>query len=243
MSIRLHGFPLHQALPGAIRKRVNAGRMNRWTIRRAATTGALYATAAAILLVIVFPIYWMFSSSVKTELEFFALPPTWLPSPSLDNYFTAFRTRPLHRYIVNSVVITTVTTVLSVAVGALAGYGFSRFRIAGSRYLLLAMLATRMIPPITLVFPLFVIMRDLGLLNTHAALILAYTTFNIPFGHLPHARIHGRGAARARRGGDDGRVLEAAGVLHRDPSHREAGPHRDRDHVRPPRLERTSSGP
>ena len=123
----------------------------------------------------------MFSLSVKTELEFFALPPTWFPSPSIENYIAAFKTRPLHRYIINSVVITTSTTVLSVAVGALAGYGLSRFRIAGSRYLLLAMLATRMIPPITLVFPLFIIMRDLGLLNTHAALILAYTTFNIPF--------------------------------------------------------------
>ena len=155
--------------------------LNRWTIRRAATTGALYATAAAVLVVIVFPIYWMFSLSVKTEIELFALPPSWLPSPTIENYPTAFRTRPLHRYIINSVVITTATTVLSVAVGALAGYGFSRFPLAGSRYLLLAMLATRMIPPITLVFPLFVIMRDLGLLNTHAALILAHTTFNIPF--------------------------------------------------------------
>ena len=104
-----------------------------------------------------------------------------LPPPSIENYLTAFRTRPLHLYIINSVVITTATTVLSVAVGALAGYGLSRFPLVGSRYLLLAMLATRMIPPITLVFPLFVIMRDLGLLNTHAALILAYTTFNIPF--------------------------------------------------------------
>ena len=80
--------------------------MNRWTIRRAATTALLYATAAAILVVIVFPIYWMFSSSVKTELEFFALPPTWFPSPSIENYVAAFRTRPLHRYIINSVVIT-----------------------------------------------------------------------------------------------------------------------------------------
>ena len=160
---------------------MRASGLNRWTIRRVATTGALYATAAAVLVVIVFPIYWMFSLSVKTEIEFFALPPTWFPAPTIENYVTAFGTRPLHRYIINSVVITTATTALSVAVGALAGYGFSRFRIAGSRYLLLAMLATRMIPPITLVFPLFIIMRDLGLLNTHAALILAYTTFNIPF--------------------------------------------------------------
>ena len=155
--------------------------MNGWALRRITTTAALYATAALIVLIIVFPIYWMFTLSVKTQLEFFTLPPTWFPIPSPENYLEAFRTRPLHRYILNSVVITSATTILSVAVGALAGYGLSRFRIPGSRYLLLAMLATRMIPPITLVFPPFIIMRNLGLLNTHAALILAYTTFNIPF--------------------------------------------------------------
>ena len=150
-------------------------------MRRRIRFGLLHLVGVLATGVLVFPVLWLIGMSFKTELQVYEQPPVFFPTPNLDNYIEAFELRPLGRYVFNSVLVTTITTLLSVTVGALAGYGFSRTRTVGLKSILAAMIITRMIPPITLVFPLFLVMRDFGLLNTHAALILAYTTFNIPF--------------------------------------------------------------
>jgi len=149
--------------------------------RRRLSSIVRHAAGVAVAVVIVFPIYWLVGMSFKTELQTYEMPPIFFPIPNLDNYRSAFELRPLGAYILNSVVITTSVTLLSVTLGSLAGYGFSRLRIKGKRWIIFGMLATRMIPPITLVFPLFLVMREAGLLDTKLALILAYTTFNVPF--------------------------------------------------------------
>lgn len=150
-------------------------------LRRRLRAAVLHMLGIAVTIVIVFPIYWLISMSFKTEMSIYDIPPSFFPSPNLDNYVSAFKLRPLGGYITNSVIITTSTTVLSVAIGALGGYGFSRLRINAKKWIIFAMLATRMIPPITLVFPLFLVMKEIGLLDTRIALVLAYTTFNVPF--------------------------------------------------------------
>jgi multiple sugar transport system permease protein len=141
----------------------------------------MYVAAAFFTLLMVFPVYWLFATSLKADVDMYRIPPIWFPKPTLDNYVQAFAMRPLWQYIFNSVIITTLTTLISVLIGSMAGYGFSRFKFKGSGALLMGILATRMIPPITLVFPLFILMRNLQLLDSHLALILAYTTFNTPF--------------------------------------------------------------
>ncbi len=151
----------------------------KWT--KVSSKTALYVAATFFTLLMVFPVYWLFATSMKADVDMYKIPPLWFPNPTLNNYQQAFAMRPLWQYVINSIVITTVTTVISVLVGSMAGYGFSRFKFKGSGWLMMGILATRMIPPITLVFPLFIVMRNLHLLDTYLSLILAYTTFNTPF--------------------------------------------------------------
>jgi multiple sugar transport system permease protein len=142
---------------------------------------AKYVTAAFFTVLMVFPVYWLFATSLKADVDMYKIPPLWFPHLTWKNYTQAFAMRPLWKYIFNSVIITSLTTLISVLVGAMAGYGFSRFKFRGGKWLMMSILATRMIPPITLVFPLFIVMRNLHLLDSYLSLILAYATFNTPF--------------------------------------------------------------
>lgn len=145
-----------------------------------------YAIVLVYLLGTLFPVYWMVTGTLKTRSELLAIPPEWIPtSLSVGNYLALFADRPeFVRFVLNSAVVSVVVTVLAVTVGVMATYGFVNFEFPydiGSFELPLLILATRFLPPIITVIPLFVIFRGFGLINTHFALILAYTAFNIPF--------------------------------------------------------------
>ena len=154
------------------------------TRRRARELGgsALWATAIALVLVFsLFPIAWIFLTSIKVPADAFAFPPKFLFSPTLQNYVSVFVGHDLLRYMFNSVVIATGATLLSMLVGAPAAYSFSRFRFRGRSALEVLVLMSRLIPQIALLLPLYMLYRELGLIDTHLGLILAYTTFVAPF--------------------------------------------------------------
>ncbi len=145
-------------------------------------SAALWIIAIAAAAVMIFPFYWMVNTSLKPTPEVFASPPTFISSHwSLDAYRTIFETRSIGRYFVNSLIVAVGSTVLSVVLASLAAYGLTRFFPRGATPFVMFLLFTKMLPETLLIIPYFRLMSDVGLLNTHAALILAYSSFALPF--------------------------------------------------------------
>ena len=141
-----------------------------------------WAVALTALAVVLFPFYWMLNTSLKPPTEIFLSPPTFVSAHwSLDAYATVLTQRPVGRYFVNSLVVALGTTSLSVVLAALAAYGFTRFFPRGATPFIVLLLFTKMLPETLLIIPYFRLMSDLGLLNTYAALVLAYSSFALPF--------------------------------------------------------------
>jgi multiple sugar transport system permease protein len=151
--------------------------------RRANGADALRWTVALIALVVtVFPFYWMLNTSLKPTAEVFLSPPTFVSAHwSLDAYASLLSHKPVARYFLNSLIVAAGSTVLSVTLAALAAYGFTRFLVRGANVFILFLLFTKMLPETLLIIPYFQLMSDLGLLNTYLALILAYSSFALPF--------------------------------------------------------------
>jgi multiple sugar transport system permease protein len=146
-----------------------------WTVARA----VLIVLAMFVTLV---PVYWMVNTSLKAQVEVFTTPPTfWPENPTLDNYVNLFTRRHLGGYVVNSILIVGTAVLLSLVIGSLAGYSLARFGSRLQQNLDFWVLAPRMIPPVALVVPLFLILQQLGLINKKLGLILVYTAFNLPF--------------------------------------------------------------
>src|ERR1051326_3488860 len=130
------------------------------------------------------PVYWMLTISLKSEVDQFASPPRWLAfSPTLAHYADAFLSRSFGQYLLTSATVALLSTLCSVTLGTFAAYGLSRFRLPAKldKRLSIWILSTRMFPPIVSAVPLFLMMRDLRLLNTTASLVIVYTAFNLPF--------------------------------------------------------------
>lgn len=144
--------------------------------------GARWALVLVALVMVVFPFYWMINTSLKPASEIFLSPPTFISSNwSLDAYVTVLTQRPFARYFLNSLVVTLGTTLLSVTLAAFAAYGFTRFFPRGATPFIVFLLFTKMLPETLLIIPYFQLMSSLGLLNSYFALILAYSSFALPF--------------------------------------------------------------
>jgi multiple sugar transport system permease protein len=138
----------------------------------------------AALVIAIAPVYWMLSISLKTEVDQFAVPPRWIGfAPTFAHYYDAFFARSFGRYLVTSLTVATLSTICAVTLGTLAAYGLARFKLRAGldRRLSMWILSTRMFPPIVTAVPLFLMMRDLRLLNTITALVIVYTALNLPF--------------------------------------------------------------
>lgn len=141
---------------------------------------AWYATSLAACLVFLFPVYWMFSVSLKRPEEIFQSPPAWYPAePQFGNFAVLFTEGDVWS-IYNSIVIAGTSTVFAMALGALCAYGIVRHR-TGGEHLPIFIIAQRLLPPIAIVFPLFLVYAQLGLADTFTGLILLYTAFALPF--------------------------------------------------------------
>ena len=130
------------------------------------------------------PVYWMTTISFKREVDQFAVPPRWFSfTPTLEHYADAFVTRSFGQYLLNSLIVTVAATICALSLGTLAAYALARFRLPRQldQKLALWILSTRMFPAIVTAVPLFLIMRDLHLVNTRVSLVVVYTAFNLPF--------------------------------------------------------------
>ena len=143
-----------------------------------------YSIITLALFAALAPVYWMITISLKREVDQFAVPPRWFSfSPTLEHYADAFVARSFGQYLLNSAIVASASTICALVIGTLAAYALARFRLPYrlDRKLALWILSTRMFPAIVTAVPLFLIMRDLRLLNTQLSLIIVYTAFNLPF--------------------------------------------------------------
>jgi multiple sugar transport system permease protein len=148
--------------------------------RKTLATAVRLTLAVAITLVFLFPVYWVFSTALKTPEEIFAIPPVWYPhQPSLDN-FTGMFGRGELTPVWNSLVISTASTVLAIAIGTLAAYSLARYR-TGGRALAVWIISLRMLPAIALAFPVFLLFAAIGWVDTLHGLIVLYTAINLPY--------------------------------------------------------------
>jgi multiple sugar transport system permease protein len=129
----------------------------------------------------IFPALWILFTSLKTEGELMAKPITWLPhAPTMANYLRAFTDQPLLLFLFNSFMVAILSTALTLFISVLAAYALSRLQIRGRDLILSAIIAVSTFPLVTLLVPLFEIMRALSILNTWIALILPYTVLSLP---------------------------------------------------------------
>jgi len=150
--------------------------------RSVAASAALWATILVAACVTIFPFYWMLNTALKPHSEVFLSPPTFASANwSLAAFSTLLVERPFARYFLNSLVVSAGSTLLSVTLAALAAYGFTRFHIRGASALIVFLLFTKMLPETLLIIPYFRLMSELGLINSYFALILAYSSFALPF--------------------------------------------------------------
>ena len=146
-----------------------------------------YLFVLIALAFVLFPMLWIVGTSFKFPAELLSNPPVWIPkNPTLAHYRTIMREKG-NLALKNSFVVGVTATLLSVAIGSLAAYSLARFR-TGGRHLAFWILSQRMMPPIVLVIPFFLLLRDAGQkvsprigLDTRPALIALYTMMNLPF--------------------------------------------------------------
>jgi len=127
-----------------------------------------------------FPFYWMVSSSLKDQTDLLASPPVWIFRPTLAHYAEIFADQKVLDAIINSLIVATSTTALAVGLGAPAAYALARFEFRGKSDLWFWFISNRMISPIVLALPVYLLALQVNLLDTHLVLILIYLTFNLP---------------------------------------------------------------
>ena len=154
-------------------------------IERRSPLRKLIEVELPVLLIVLFaigPYLWMVLTSLKTDADIAAFPVRYLPSVvTLDHYRLLLARTTFSGNLLNSLIIATGAAALGLSVSIPAAYAFSRFRFPGRKFLLTQFLVVNMFPIVLIIIPLFVLMRQLGLLDTFLGIILGHSTFAIPF--------------------------------------------------------------
>ena len=150
--------------------------------KRRLAHASIYALLIAAAVVMLFPIAWMATVSVRPNVEVMKIPPDWIPQIlTLDAYRKVLGSPRYLRTFVNTYFVALVVTFLSLVIGALAGYALARFRFRGQSTVLMFLITTQMFPLVLLCIPYFQMVIRLGLYDTLTSLIVVYTTFTLPF--------------------------------------------------------------
>jgi len=148
--------------------------------RRGLKLAVRFTAAVAITLFFVFPIYWLFMISLKTAEEIYSFPPKWFPSQlQFGNYAVLFKDGDATT-VGNSLIVAGVSTAIAMFLGTICAYSLARFK-TGGEHLANWIISQRMVPPIAVVFPIFLLYVWLGLVDSYVGLILLYTAFNLPY--------------------------------------------------------------
>jgi multiple sugar transport system permease protein len=143
---------------------------------------AAYLVIIFYLAFALFPLYWMFITGIKTNTEVYANRPTYIVQhPTLDNFKSILKGRPTLYYFRNTLIISLTTTFLCLTAGTIAAYGFARYKYKGSSFIMFAILAMRIFPPIALIVPLYLMISNVGLIDTILGLIIVNLYLTLPF--------------------------------------------------------------
>lgn len=143
---------------------------------------AIYWCAAVLLIFTAFPFFWMVSTSFKPLREIFVSPPNFLPQDfTLANFAQLFEQTRFLTYFRNSVYVSTLTVLFTMAIATAGAYSLTRYRFYGREKIASLILFTYMFAPIMIIIPFYVLIKKIGIANTHLALIMAYTAFCLPF--------------------------------------------------------------
>jgi multiple sugar transport system permease protein len=136
----------------------------------------------SLVFVVIFPLVWMLLTSVKPQTELFRIPATFWPEHvTFEHYQTLFQGTPFLKYFRNSIILSTSTTILVLLVAVLGAYSLVRFSYRGRETLAVLILFTYLLPSVVLVLPLYLAMVKVGVANSLLSLIIAYTTFALPY--------------------------------------------------------------
>ncbi|HEV2160502.1 carbohydrate ABC transporter permease [Bradyrhizobium sp.] len=139
-----------------------------------------YLGAGVVTLLFLFPVYWLFMISFKTPDEIYHVPPVWVPGQiQFSNYYVLFKDGDVLA-ILNSLIVAGLSSGIAIVLGTLCAYSLARFGTGGEN-LAMWIISQRMIPPIAVVFPIFLIYVNFGLVDCYFGLILLYTAFNLPY--------------------------------------------------------------
>jgi multiple sugar transport system permease protein len=127
------------------------------------------------------PIAWMILTSLKQQRDIFTTPPTLFFTPTLDTYIEYLTNHDIPARMLNTLIVAGGAGLISIFVGAMAGYALARIKLRGATTIGAIILLSRGVPPIALAVPMFLVARAMGLLDHHITLILAYCTFLIPY--------------------------------------------------------------
>ncbi|MFK4381197.1 carbohydrate ABC transporter permease [Bradyrhizobium sp. USDA 223] len=155
-------------------------RIGRLPARKTRILTARYLGAGVVTLLFLFPVYWLFMISFKTPDEIYHVPPLWIPGQiQFSNYYVLFKDGDVLA-ILNSLIVAGVSSGIAIVLGTLCAYSLARFGTGGEN-LAMWIISQRMIPPIAVVFPIFLIYVYFGLVDSYFGLILLYTAFNLPY--------------------------------------------------------------
>ncbi|MFJ9211754.1 carbohydrate ABC transporter permease [Streptomyces sp. NPDC102264] len=150
-------------------------------LRAAGRTGQ-YVALLGFLVFLAFPLLWLVSTSFKSPQELGSINPTWLPTDAgLDNYRAAFDTQPLLRSALNSLIVAVSSSVISVSIAVPAAYVMVRHKTRVSQAGTVWILVSQMFPFVLVIIPLFLVLKNLHLINSLTGLIIVYVVWNLPF--------------------------------------------------------------
>jgi multiple sugar transport system permease protein len=147
---------------------------------RIVSTTLVYAGLIGLLAIFIMPLLWVLGLSLKTRAQIFATPPVLLWTPTFENYAKVLTQADFISSFTNSLTVTAASVALSLAIGVPASYAFARFRFFGSGTVFYTLLLMRMLPPVAILLPIFILFSRMGLANSRIGLIVAYTTFSLP---------------------------------------------------------------
>jgi multiple sugar transport system permease protein len=158
-------------------------------VRQAGPGWAVGATVVS--LIYFFPVLWIILTAFKTYSDALAVPPVWFFTPTLENFYSVFSRAMTYEgaavdtgfdlFFFNSIFVAVTSVAIALVIGTVAAYGFSRYPLKGNDTYLFIILTTRMLPPIVVIIPIFIMFREAGLSGTYTGVILLYTAFNLPF--------------------------------------------------------------
>ena len=139
-----------------------------------------YIFLVVFIFIVMFPFYWQFLTSLKTPNEIFTTFKLYTTEPSFQSYQTIFSVRPFAKYLYNSFIVGSLTTIFAIVIASFTAYAIARLKFKGKAIILGVVLAVSMFPQIAVISPIYMLIKNLGLRNTHLGLVIPYTTFALP---------------------------------------------------------------